>query len=193
MFYICSLSSRVMVYKGMLRTLQLMDYFPDLKAPDYVSHLAMVHARFSTNTFPSWDRAHPMRLIAHNGEINTVRGNINWMNARRHSMKSKLFGDDMGKVWPLIAEGQSDSACFDNALELLLVEGAGVPEAELSKYSVHSFRIFVACALLAAGPPGALPLRRAHDGSRGRHPAADAPRRSGLPRDTHRCPRHRSC
>jgi len=91
MFYICSLSSTVMVYKGMLRTSQLMAYFPDLNDKEYTSHLAMVHSRFSTNTFPSWDRAQPQRLMAHNGEINTLRGNINWMRAREGVMESTFF------------------------------------------------------------------------------------------------------
>ena len=95
MFYICSLSSIVMIYKGMLRTSQLMSYFPDLSDTDYKSHLAMVHSRFSTNTFPSWDRAQPQRLMAHNGEINTLRGNINWMRAREGVMKSKVFGEGL--------------------------------------------------------------------------------------------------
>ena len=131
MFYICSLSSRVMVYKGMLRTLQLMDYFPDLKAPDYVSHLAMVHARFSTNTFPSWDRAHPMRLIAHNGEINTFRGNRNWMQAREGAMQSNDFGDDLASLFPVIEPDCSDTSGLDNALEFLLRTGRSLPESIL--------------------------------------------------------------
>ena len=131
MFYICSLSSRVMVYKGMLRTLQLMDYFPDLKAPDYVSHLAMVHARFSTNTFPSWDRAHPMRLIAHNGEINTFRGNRNWMQAREGAMQSDDFGDDLASLFPVIEPDCSDTSGLDNALEFLLRTGRSLPESIL--------------------------------------------------------------
>ena len=88
-----------------------------------------VHQRFSTNTFPTWDLAHPFRLIAHNGEINTVRGNRNWMAARRHSMASKLFGDDLEKVFPLIQEGQSDSASFDNTLELLSLSGYSLSHA----------------------------------------------------------------
>jgi len=131
MFYICSLSSRVMIYKGMLRTLQLMDYFPDLKAPDYVSHLAMVHARFSTNTFPSWDRAHPMRLIAHNGEINTFRGNRNWMRAREGVMQSERFRDDLSSLFPVIEPDCSDTSGLDNALEFLLRTGRTLPESIL--------------------------------------------------------------
>ncbi len=131
MFYICSLSTRVMVYKGMLRTLQLMDYFIDLQASDYVSHLAMVHARFSTNTFPSWDRAHPMRMIAHNGEINTFRGNRNWMRAREGSMESDLFGDQLEAVFPVIEPNCSDTSGLDNALDFLTVTGRTLPESVL--------------------------------------------------------------
>ena len=123
MFYICSLSTRVMIYKGMLRTLQLMDYFPDLSAPDYTTHLAMVHSRFSTNTFPSWDRAQPGRFMAHNGEINTLRGNINWMRAREGVMHSTLYGDDLQSVFPVVEPDCSDSGNFDNVLEFLLMTG----------------------------------------------------------------------
>ncbi|CAL1241248.1 glutamate synthase large subunit [Candidatus Methylocalor cossyra] len=123
MFYIPSFSSRTLVYKGMLLADQVGVFYRDLQDPRLVSALALVHQRFSTNTFPAWDLAHPFRMIAHNGEINTLRGNINWMAARRHSMSSELLGEDIHKIWPLIAEGQSDSACFDNALELLVMGG----------------------------------------------------------------------
>ena len=128
-FYIPSLSSRTLVYKGMLLANQVDFYYPDLRDTRMVTALALVHQRFSTNTFPSWDLAHPFRMIAHNGEINTLRGNINWMAARRESMASKLLGDDLDKLWPLIAEGQSDSACFDNALELLVAGGYSLAHA----------------------------------------------------------------
>jgi glutamate synthase (NADPH/NADH) large chain len=128
-FYIPSLSSRTLVYKGMLLAFQVSDYYADLSDERVVSALALVHQRFSTNTFPSWDLAHPFRMIAHNGEINTLRGNLNWMAARRHSMRSALLNDDLEKLWPLIAEGQSDSACFDNALELLLMGGYSLAHA----------------------------------------------------------------
>ena len=128
-FYIPSCSSRTLVYKGMLLADQVGLYYLDLKDESMVSGLALVHQRFSTNTFPTWDLAHPFRMIAHNGEINTLRGNINWMAARRHSMSSELLGDDLDKVWPLIAEGQSDSACFDNALELLVTGGYSLVHA----------------------------------------------------------------
>ena len=122
-FYIASMSSRVIVYKGMLLATQLSEYYPDLMDQRMESALALVHQRFSTNTFPAWGMAHPYRLIAHNGEINTLRGNVNWMAARRDAMSSSLLGDDLDKVWPLIPEGQSDSAAFDNAVELLLAGG----------------------------------------------------------------------
>ncbi|MBI3777160.1 MAG: glutamate synthase subunit alpha, partial [Gammaproteobacteria bacterium] len=128
-FYIPSLSARTLVYKGMLLADQVGEYYPDLLDAQMTTALALVHQRFSTNTFPTWDLAHPFRMIAHNGEINTLRGNLNWMAARRHSMSSALLGDDLDKLWPLIAEGQSDSACFDNALELLVAGGYSLAHA----------------------------------------------------------------
>ena len=128
-FYIPSLSSRTIVYKGMLLANQVGTYYKDLQDESFVSALALVHQRFSTNTFPQWDLAHPFRMIAHNGEINTVRGNVNWMAARHEAMRSTLFGEDLDKLWPLIDEGQSDSACFDNALELLVAGGYPLPHA----------------------------------------------------------------
>ncbi len=129
MFYVPSLSSRTIVYKGMLLANQVGKYYLDLQDPLLMSALALVHQRFSTNTFPTWDLAHPFRMIAHNGEINTVRGNVNWMTARHATMSSKLLGKDLEKLWPLIMEGQSDSACFDNALELLVAGGYSLPHA----------------------------------------------------------------
>lgn len=128
-FYIPSFSSRTLLYKGMLLANQVGDYYPDLQNERMVTALALVHQRFSTNTFPTWDLAQPFRMICHNGEINTLRGNINWMAARRHAMSSELLGDDLDKLWPLIAEGQSDSACFDNALELLVAGGYSLGQA----------------------------------------------------------------
>jgi glutamate synthase (NADPH/NADH) large chain len=128
-FYIPSLSSRTLVYKGMLLADQVGKYFLDLQDTRVISAMAMVHQRFSTNTFPTWDLAHPFRMIAHNGEINTVRGNINWMAARHAAMSSKFLGEDLEKLWPLIIEGQSDSASFDNALELLVAGGYTLPHA----------------------------------------------------------------
>ncbi|HQR60294.1 MAG TPA: glutamate synthase large subunit [Methylophilaceae bacterium] len=128
-FYIPSLSSRTLVYKGMLLAEEVGTYYQDLRDESMVSALALVHQRFSTNTFPAWDLAHPFRMIAHNGEINTVRGNVNWMAARHEAMKSAVLGEDLDKLWPLIAEGQSDSACFDNALELLVAGGYSLPHA----------------------------------------------------------------
>ena len=128
-FYFTSFSSRTIVYKGMLLAGQVGEYYQDLNDERMVSALALVHQRFSTNTFPTWDLAHPFRMIAHNGEINTVRGNVNWMAARRHSMASDILGEDLDKIWPLIPEGQSDTACFDNALELLVMSGYSMAHA----------------------------------------------------------------
>ncbi|NDV87118.1 glutamate synthase large subunit [Aurantimonas aggregata] len=118
-FYIVSLSSRTLVYKGMFLAYQLGAYYKDLTDPRFESALALVHQRFSTNTFPSWKLAHPYRMVAHNGEINTLRGNVNWMAARQASVDSELYGNDISKLWPISYEGQSDTACFDNALEFL--------------------------------------------------------------------------
>ena len=128
-FYVPSFSSRTIVYKGMLLANEVGVYFKDLVDVRVVSALALVHQRFSTNTFPTWDLAHPFRMIAHNGEINTVQGNVNWMAARHETMKSAIIGEDLDKLWPLIAEGQSDSACFDNCLELLVAGGYSLPHA----------------------------------------------------------------
>ena len=115
-FYMPSFSTRTVVYKGLLLAPQVQSFYDDLRNPMCESALALVHQRFSTNTFPSWRLAHPYRFVAHNGEINTVRGNVNWMFARRHSMSSPLLGADLDKMWPLIPHGQSDTACLDNAL-----------------------------------------------------------------------------
>jgi glutamate synthase (ferredoxin) len=128
-FYVSSLSSNTLVYKGMLLTEQMDEFFPDLKNPAMESALALVHSRFSTNTFPSWERAHPYRYIAHNGEINTLRGNVNWMHARQAMFQSDLFGDDMKKLLPIINTDGSDSAMFDNCLELLVMAGRSLPHA----------------------------------------------------------------
>ncbi len=128
-FYIPSFSARTLVYKGMFLAPQLDKYYRDLSDPRMTSALALVHQRFSTNTFPSWRLAHPYRMVCHNGEINTVRGNINWMAARRHSIKSDILGTDMDKLWPLIAAGQSDTASLDNALELLVMGGYSLAHA----------------------------------------------------------------
>ncbi len=124
-----SMSSRTLVYKGMLTSPQLPRYFPDLRDERIASALALVHSRFSTNTFPSWELAHPYRLIAHNGEINTLRGNVNWMRARESQLHSELFGDDLHKLMPVVQPGGSDSATFDNVLELLLLAGRSLPHA----------------------------------------------------------------
>jgi glutamate synthase (ferredoxin) len=129
MFYIPSLSYKTLIYKGMLNSTQLALYFPDLVDPAVETALAMVHSRFSTNTFPNWMRAHPYRYLCHNGEINTLRGNVNWMNARQSMFQSKLFGDDIHKIMPIIDQDGSDSAMFDNALELLVLGGRSLPHA----------------------------------------------------------------
>ena len=128
-FYISSLSHKTLVYKGMLLTEQLSQYYPDLSHPAMESALALVHSRFSTNTFPSWNRAHPYRFVAHNGEINTLRGNINWMHARQALFESDLFGDDLKKILPVVCTDGSDSAMFDNCLELLVLAGRSLPHA----------------------------------------------------------------
>ena len=128
-YYPVSCSSRTIVYKGLVLADGVARYYKDLQDERVVSALALVHQRFSTNTFPSWPLAHPYRMICHNGEINTLRGNSNWMAARQATMSSPTFGDDMQKLWPISYEGQSDSACFDNALELLYQGGYSLPHA----------------------------------------------------------------
>jgi glutamate synthase (NADPH/NADH) large chain len=128
-FFVPSMSARTVVYKGLLLANQVGVYYKDLQDPRCVSALALVHQRFSTNTFPEWPLAHPYRMIAHNGEINTVKGNFNWMRAREGVMKSAVLGDDLQKLFPLIYEGQSDTACFDNALELLVMAGYPIAQA----------------------------------------------------------------
>ena len=128
-FYVPSMSARTLAYKGMLLAHQVGEYYLDLKDARVESALALIHQRFSTNTFPSWDLAHPFRLIAHNGEINTVRGNVNWIRARQGAISSPVLGEDLAKIWPLIYDGQSDSASFDNAVELLVMGGYSVAHA----------------------------------------------------------------
>ena len=131
LFYVCTLSSKVIVYKGMLTPAQVFPFFLDLQDERYTSHLAMVHSRFSTNTFPSWDRAQPNRFMSHNGEINTRRGNINWMNAREGVVASDAFGDDISKLFPIVEPDGSDSGAFDNVLEFMLMAGRTLQEAIL--------------------------------------------------------------
>jgi glutamate synthase (NADPH/NADH) large chain len=144
-FYACSLSTKVIIYKGMLTPAQMFPYFPDLQDADYESHLAMIHSRFSTNTFPSWDRAQPCRFMAHNGEINTLKGNRNWMAARQGVMRSDLFGADLQKLFPINEDHCSDSGNFDNAMEFLYHSGRTlqevamlmIPEAWQNDESMH--------------------------------------------------------
>ena len=129
LLYACSLSSRVIVYKGMLTPTQLFPFYPDLENAEYETHLAMVHSRFSTNTFPSWDRAQPNRFMSHNGEINTLRGNVNMMTARQGVAQSEVFGDQINKLFPIVEPDCSDSGTFDNVLEFLLMSGRTLQEA----------------------------------------------------------------
>ena len=127
-FYIVSLSTQRMIYKGMLTSLQLRDYFPDLTHPNFTSAIALVHSRFSTNTFPTWDLAQPFRLLGHNGEINTIKGNRFWMQARESVLKSDLLGN-MEDIYPILQTGMSDSASLDNMLEFLVMAGKTLPHA----------------------------------------------------------------
>ncbi len=128
-FYVSSCSTRTIVYKGMLLADQVGSYYTDLQDPSMVTALALVHQRFSTNTFPTWDLAHPFRMVAHNGEINTLRGNVNWIRARQQAIASPILKDDLKKIWPLIYDGQSDSASFDNCLEMLVMGGYSLAHA----------------------------------------------------------------
>jgi glutamate synthase (NADPH/NADH) large chain len=128
-FYVCSLSSKTMIYKGQLLAHQIPEFFPDLKDETMESAIALVHQRYSTNTFPSWDRSQPFRYLAHNGEINTLRGNVNWMNAREGVLESEILGEDIKKVYPIITPNGSDSSNLDNALELLLASGKSLAHA----------------------------------------------------------------
>jgi glutamate synthase (NADPH/NADH) large chain len=128
-FYVCSLSSKTLIYKGMLTPGQVKAFYPDLDDPDYTTHLAMVHSRFSTNTFPSWDRAQPNRFMSHNGEINTLRGNMNAMRARQGVVESELFGNSLASLFPIVEPDCSDSGTFDNVLEFLLMTGRSLQES----------------------------------------------------------------
>ncbi|ESO83470.1 hypothetical protein LOTGIDRAFT_133427 [Lottia gigantea] len=132
-FYVCSLSTETIVYKGLLTTSQLWEYFSDLHDPEFETHIALIHSRFSTNTFPSWERAHPQRVLAHNGEINTLRGNCNLMKAREGVMKNDVFKDKLSMLYPVVEEGMSDSGCVDNVLEFLCMTGGrSLPEAVMT-------------------------------------------------------------
>ena len=158
-FHASSFSSRTIVYKGMLTTQQLSDYFPDLSNPEMESALALTHSRFSTNTFPSWPRAQPFRYLCHNGEINTVRGNENWLYARQMQLASEVFGADVEKLFPIIREDGSDSQKFDNCLEFLILSGRSLAHAMMMmipepwekhqdmEQSKHDFYKFHACLM----------------------------------------------
>ncbi|HVH05230.1 MAG TPA: glutamate synthase subunit alpha, partial [Myxococcota bacterium] len=130
-FYVCNLSTRTIAYPGMLKATQIEPFYPDLTRPEVASALALVHSRYSTNTMPNWKLAHPFRYLAHNGEINTRAGNRNWMHAREGTLRSELFGDDLAKLYPIVLDGASDSAQFDNVLEFLVLAGRELPEAML--------------------------------------------------------------
>ena len=127
--YVCSCSSRTIVYKGLLLATQLEKFYPDLSDPDFISPFAIVHQRYSTNTFPTWELAHPFRAIAHNGEINAIKGNLTALAAREASLESPTFGDDLKKILPIVHGGQSDSASLDNIFELLVAAGRDAPHA----------------------------------------------------------------
>ena len=176
--YFASLSGRTMVYKGMLTTPQLGAFYPDLADPAFVSAIALVHSRFSTNTFPSWPLAHPYRFIAHNGEINTVRGNANWMRAREALLASPHFGHDIEKLFPICTPGASDTATFDEALELLHLGGYSLPEggSDDDPGAVGESRGD------ARRDPGVLPLPRVDGRAVGRSGIDRVHRRNG-----HRC------
>src|SRR5258708_5822932 len=129
LFYLSSLSTKTIIYKGMLMSLQLRPYFGDLQDSRVASAIALIHSRFSTNTFPSWDLAQPFRMLAHNGEINTIKGNRFWIQTASAGFESPLFGDDIRKIFPVIEPGKSDSASLDNVLELLVAAGRSLPHA----------------------------------------------------------------
>ena len=163
-FYIPSLSANTLIYKGMLSADQIETMFPDVMDPLVESALALVHQRFSTNTFPSWPLAHPYRYIAHNGEINTLRGNINWMRAREALCRSRLLGEDLKRILPIVVEGGSDSAVFDNVLEFLVMAGRPLPLAVLDDDSrgVERARVH------GGGAAGVLRVPRLPHGALGR-------------------------
>ena len=191
-FYPVCLSCRTVVYKGMVLVKQLGRYYGDLFDPRFMSAIALVHQRFATNTFPSWRLAHPYRFVAHNGEINTLRGNVNWMAARQASVDSELFGNDISKLWPISYEGQSDTACFDNALEFLVRGGYPlvhammmlVPEAWAGNPSMdEDRRAFYEYHARAHGALGRACLDRLHGRSADRRdPRPERPAPGPLPR-----------
>ena len=189
LFYFCSLSALTVVYKGQLISTQIPQFFPDLRNPAVKTALAMVHQRFSTNTFPSWDRAHPYRFMSHNGEINTLRGNINWMVAREKLFSSPLFGDDIKKLLPIVEPNGSDSATFDNCLELLIRTGRSLPHAVMMMIpeawqndpqmsdAKRAFYHFHSCMMEPWDGPGVDRVYRRHQdrrGARSQRPASVA-------------------
>ena len=182
-----SFSSRTLVYKGMLTPPQLRRYFADLRDERVESALALVHSRFSTNTFPSWGLAHPYRMLAHNGEINTLRGNANWMGARESQLASELFGDDLDKLLPVVRPGGSDTATFDNVLELLVLAGRSLPHALMMMVpqahapgdlppELEGFYAYHGCLIEPWDGPAALAFTRRPRDRRDARPQRPAPR-----------------
>ena len=209
--YFCSLSARILVYKGMLTTDQLGAFFPDLRDDRFESAIALVHSRFSTNTFPAWPLAHPYRYIAHNGEFNTIRGNRNWMRTRETQLESELLGD-MRRLFPICTPDASDSATFDEALELLHLGGRSLPHAVLmmipEAWENHDTMDPGAARVLpvprvphrGVGRAGLRQLHRRHRDRRRPRPQRAAPRsvvadprRAGRPRQRERRARVRPC
>ena len=172
-----SFSARTIVYKGLLLAPQIAHFYPELSDPEVVSALCLVHQRFSTNTFPTWQLAHPFRYVAHNGEINTLRGNVNWMQARQSVLASPLFGDEMKKLFPIIQPGGSDSASFDNALELLVMSGRGIA----ARHGDADSRSVVAQRAHGSAEARVLRIPRLADGAVGR-PGGDGVHRRPLDR-----------
>ena len=194
--YVASSSSRTINYKGMLISYQLAAFYPDLRDERAKSALALVHSRFSTNTFPSWELAHPYRVICHNGEINTVMGNVNWMRARESELRSELFGEDLPKILPVVSPGNSDSATFDNVLELLMLGRAlaaargddddprGLPRPRRPARGPEGLLRLPLVPDGAVGRPGVGRLHRRARGRRDARPQRAAPRAAGWRRPT---------
>ena len=162
-FYVLSFSCRTLVYKGLLLAYQIKEFYPDLADPAMETAIAVIHQRYSTNTWPTWDLAQPFRYLCHNGEINTIRGNYNWMRARQSIMESELWGDDLEKIFPIIRGGASDSAQIDNALEFLVLSGRTLPHAMMMLIRSVGPRSAHACR-----EEGLLPLQPVFDRALGR-------------------------
>ena len=180
--YFASLSARTVVYKGMLTAPQLPKFFVDLSDPLFESGLVLAHARFSTNTFPSWPLAHPYRYVAHNGEFNTVQGNRNWMRTREAMLRSKLVPGDLSRIFPIVTPGGSDSMSFDEVLELLHLSGRSLPHAVLMMIP----EAWENKQDISPAAAGLLPVPRLHDGALGRPCSrrVHRRRRSSVPNST---------